>query len=134
MAGQRKMNPFMVTQTEVLAFVWRLVHLGRNSMKLIQKRWSKRIRKQKHTRAVIKIERRVHHQKMRGIESGLGEIDTGVIQMVIHLVTIEIDIVVDQKEERKDPLERKAVAAKNTQNMISREAGILRPDLDMREA
>jgi len=52
--------------------------------------------------------------------------------MVIHLVTIEIDIVVDQKEERKDPLERKAVAAKNTQNMISREAGILRPDLDMR--
>jgi len=130
MAGPRKMNSFMVTQTEVLAYIWRLVHLVRNLMKLIQ---PKRIRKRKHTQAVAKIGRRVHRQKMRGVESGLGEIDTeAVIQMVIHPVTIEIDIVAGQKGKRKDPLGRKAVAAENIQNIIRGEAGILQPDLDTR--
>ena len=102
-----------------------------NLINLIQKRWSMRIAKLKHPQAVTEIGMAVHHQKMKGAESGPGDIGIkALIQIVICPVIIEIVTVLGQKGERKDPLERKAVAAEDTQN-ISIEAGILRPDLDM---
>ena len=91
-----------------------------------------RIAKLKHPQAVAKIGTAIHHQKMKGAESSPGDIGIEVvIQIVIHPVIIEIVTVLGQKGERKNPLERKVVAAEDTQNIISIEAGILRADLDM---
>lgn len=135
LADLGKMSSFMVTQTELVVYIWRIVHLKRTLTKSIQKRLLKRIRKLlEQPRAITKIGITVHHQKMKGVESGLGNIGIeAVVQIaVIHQLIIEIDIILGQKGERMNRLERKAVAAEDTQNIISRgEAGILRQNLDM---
>jgi hypothetical protein len=60
---------------------------------------------------------------MKGVGNGLGDIVTVVVtRIVIHLMIIETDTVLGQKEERKGPLEKRK-AAKNILNNIGMEAG-----------
>ncbi|PPD97767.1 hypothetical protein GOBAR_DD05228 [Gossypium barbadense] len=85
-----------------------------------------RIRKSDHPPAVRETGAAAPHQNMKGVENILGDI---VIEAVIHTVTHPVMIVIatipGQKENGKDPPGKRVVAAENTQNIISTEAGTL---------
>lgn len=85
-----------------------------------------RIRKSDHPPAVRETGAAAPHQKMKGVENILGDIVIeAVIQIMTHPAMIVNATIPGQKENGKDPPGKRVVAAENTQNIISTEAGTL---------